>query len=353
MVSSSLCRGFPWRWDVETIADFSFVFLERIVEDTIVFWWALDDPSILTGWPFLVTPTHPLLNHSSVHESARPSAESRDRGSTFASVFVSIIVHMNVLLILAMTFRAFQDAETPIVLDTTFVPGEEQDELVAAELPNDVTVDQKDPVFAEAAPLTPDEMVHADQKIDLPGLKGLGGAFGLGGIGAGGGVGFFGTTARGKSFVFVVDCSGSMQGSRFKRAISELRNSISQLEPDQKFQIVFFNDQALPLVHSIHADRLIPANRMELKEVYEWIDNQSANGGTIPDDALIRALALKADVVFFLTDAEQVPRNVRNLIADSNKHGSTVHTIAFGHKGGETLMQGIAADHHGRYRFVP
>jgi hypothetical protein len=44
---------------------------------------------------------------------------------------------------------------------------------------------------------------------------------------------------------------------------------------------------------------------------------------------------------------------VRTLIAEKNTHGSIVHTIAFGHKGGETLMQGIAADHHGRYRFVP
>jgi hypothetical protein len=73
----------------------------------------------------------------------------------------------------------------------------------------------------------------------------------------------------------------------------------------------------------------------------------------MPNDALKRALRLQPDVVFFLTDADQVPRQVRTLIVDCNKHRSTVHTIAFGHRGGETLMQGIAGDHHGRYRFVP
>ncbi len=296
-----------------------------------------------------MTSTNPLSQDDAILEAA-PSA--RNRGSAWASFFVSVIVHVNVLLILAMTFRAFQKAETPVVIDTTFVPGEERDDVVA-ELPNDVAIDQKDPVFAEAAPLTPEQMVRTDHELNLPGLKGLGGAFGLGGLGTGGGVGFFGTTARGRSFVFVVDCSGSMQGTRFQRAITELRKSVGQLEPDQKFQILFFNDQPVPLYHSKYSNQLIPATRMGLKEVFDWIDQRSANGGTVPDEALKRALALKPDVVFFLTDADKVPRQVRTLIAAHNQHGSTVHTIAFGHRGGETLMQGIAADHHGRYRFVP
>jgi hypothetical protein len=109
----------------------------------------------------------------------------------------------------------------------------------------------------------------------------------------------------------------------------------------------------LPLIHSEHGGNLIPATRVERREVFDWISSQSATGGTVPDEALLRALALKPDVIFFLTDAERIPRQVRTLIAEHNKDGSTVHTIAFGHKGGETLMQGIAADHRGRYRFVP
>jgi hypothetical protein len=277
----------------------------------------------------------------------------KDRGTTWASVFVSVIVHANVLLILAMTFHALKDTEPPVVLDTTFVPGEERDDVLATEVPNDVVVAQVEKVFEDAGPMTAEEMVRAEPKLDVPGFKGVGGGFGLGGLGSGGGVGFFGTTARGRSFVFVVDCSGSMQGTRFERAISELRKSVGQLDPDQKFQIVFFNDQPVPLFHSKYSNQLIPATRTAMTEVFRWIDSRQAHGGTVPDEALKRALALKPDVVFFLTDADRVPRQVRTLIADHNQHGSTVHTIAFGHKGGETLMQGIAADHHGRYRFVP
>jgi von Willebrand factor type A domain len=305
--------------------------------------------------PILVIPTNPFAQNQLSKDnpfSGREPNRPANRGSAWSSYFVSILVHVNVLLILAMTFRAFQEAETPSVnIDTTFTLGEEQDNVIAAELPNEVLM-EKEAVFSDAAPLSAMETLHPER--DLPGLKAFSGASGLGGLGAGGGgVGFFGTTARGRSFVFVVDCSGSMQGSRFERAISELRKSLEQLNPNQKFQIVFFNDQALPLVHSQYATHLMPATRSVLTEVFGWIEHRQANGGTFPDEALKLALGLKPDVIFFLTDADRVPRQVRTLIAENNKYNSTVHTIAFGHRGGETLMQGIAADHHGRYRFVP
>jgi hypothetical protein len=300
-----------------------------------------------------VNPTVPLTLEQQPIESRRNDKRPTERGSAWASFFVSVVVHINLLLILAMTFHALQKEEPPpLMIDTTFTPGEEDDDALA-ELPNDVVLAEKDAVFSDAAPLTADEMVHTEQKLTLAGLSGQGGDSGIGGLGAGGGVGFFGTTARGKSFVFVVDCSGSMQGNRFNRALTELRKALEQLEPDQMFQIVFFNDHAVPLVHSEHSTKLMPATREVLSEVLAWVENRHASGGTMPNDALKRALRLQPDVVFFLTDADQVPRQVRTLIVDCNKHRSTVHTIAFGHRGGETLMQGIADDHHGRYRFVP
>jgi len=294
----------------------------------------------------------PSLQRSDA-DSPRSLQRPRGDGSKWASFFVSVIVHINLLLILAVTLKALQkETEPPLVIDTTFVPGEEEQETIADNADADV-VEVENVVFAEAAPMTAEEMVRKDSALDLPGLKGLGGALGIGGGSGGGGVGFFGTSARGKSFVFVVDCSGSMQGHRFKRAVSELEKSLRQLDRNQEFQILFFNSQAIPLVHSLHKTKLLPATPSVLAETRNWIDQQAASGGTNPNDALERALALNADVVFFLTDAQRVPRTVRTLIDAHNEHGSTVHTIAFGHRGGETLMKGIASDHHGRYRFVP
>ena len=284
-------------------------------------------------------------------EEKRPT----DRKSAWASFVVSVIVHLNLIFILAVTLRALEDSTPPpLAIDTTFTPGEKE-ETSLTPLPrlDDQVTPLEQVVFDDAAPQSAAELAEPDNQTDWLGLSGVGGAKGIGGTGAGGGVGFFGTTARGRSFVFVVDCSGSMQGNRFRRAVTELKKTLGQLEPDQRFQVLFFNDDAVRLVHSKYADQLIPADRVAMKEVLDWIDARQANGGTSPNDALVRALALKSDVVFFLTDAERVPRTVRTLILRKNTNRTIVHTIAFGHQGGETLMQGIAADHQGRYRFVP
>ncbi len=346
---SFVVRIFP----VDGRVDFAFVFPEQIAETKRVCWWASDEPSnSFPVGPIRVNPTpflKPELPGSRLAEK-RPT----DRKSAWTSFVVSVIVHINLLLILAVTFRAFQDAPPPLALDTTFTPGEKE-ETVLNPLPRveDQMMPLEQALFNEAAPQSAEEFAKPDRETDLLGLSGLGGAKGVGGLGEGGGVGFFGTTARGRSFVFVVDCSGSMRGNRFRRAVAELKKSLSQLEPDQRFQVLFFNDGAVPLVHSKYADQLIPADRLAMQEAFDWIDARRANGGTVPNDALVRALALKSDVVFFLTDAERVPRTVRTLILRKNKNGTIVHTIAFGNQGGETLMQGIAADHSGRYRFVP
>src|SRR5262245_18159127 len=63
---------------------------------------------------------------------------------------------------------------------------------------------------------------------------GSGGGSGTGrgrgsGPGVGLGAGFFGSKGKGKSFVYVVDCSGSMYGERFRRAKTELVRSINKL----------------------------------------------------------------------------------------------------------------------------
>ncbi len=290
-----------------------------------------------------LTPVDPRLDEQ------RPA----DRKSAWASFVVSVIVHLNLILILAVTLRAIEDPPPPpLAIDTTFTPGEE-DENAQSPLPQLEQTPLEQVVFEDTAPQSAEQLTKPDNATDWLGLSGVGGAQGIGGTGTGGGVGFFGTTARGRSFVFVVDCSGSMQGDRFRRAVEELKKSIGQLEPGQRFQILFFHDGAVPLVHSQHGHQLIPARRVAMQEVFDWIDARRANGGTSPNDALVRALALKSDVVFFLTDAERVPRTVRTLILRKNTNRTIVHTIAFGNRGGETLMQGIAADHQGRYRFVP
>ncbi len=59
---------------------------------------------------------------------------------------------------------------------------------------------------------------------------------------------FFGIRARGQFFVYVVDCSGSMvDDDRLTRATLELRHSVLSLHEPQKFEVIFYNHESIPM----------------------------------------------------------------------------------------------------------
>ena len=59
---------------------------------------------------------------------------------------------------------------------------------------------------------------------------------------------FFGIRARGQFFIYVVDQSGSMiDDDRLTRAKIELRRSVFALQPPQRFEVIFYNDEATPM----------------------------------------------------------------------------------------------------------
>ena len=71
------------------------------------------------------------------------------------------------------------------------------------------------------------------------------------------------------------------------------------------------------------------------------------------DDAIERALKMKPQVVYFLTDGE-IPETTRDTAKKYNRdHKTVIHTIAFVTEEGAAMLKGIAKDHKGKYRFVP
>jgi hypothetical protein len=188
--------------------------------------------------------------------------------------------------------------------------------------------------------------------------KGAGGfnaaaALGSGsGGGTGKGVGFFGTRSRAESVVFIVDMSGSMnEGHRFDRATQELTRSLNALEPSQKFYIFFYNGLTRPLFDQ-RVNKLLPATTATRAKAIKWIKTIRPDGDTFPEDAIERALKMKPQVVFFLTDGE-IPDTCRDTAKKWNtEHKTVIHTIAFEYEGGAEILRGIAADNKGKFRFV-
>jgi von Willebrand factor type A domain len=181
---------------------------------------------------------------------------------------------------------------------------------------------------------------------------GSGGGTGTG-TGPGIGAGFFGTTGAGKSFVYVVDMSGSMTGRRFDRAKAELVKSINKLNAEQKFYIYFFNDRTFPLFEPKPAKDMVPANSTNKERARRWIGLRHAESTTNPNYALQQALEMRPEVIFLLTDGElDDPDAVRYMIRKYNKTKVVIHTIAFENEDGGLTLEAIAQENDGIYRFV-
>jgi hypothetical protein len=177
-------------------------------------------------------------------------------------------------------------------------------------------------------------------------------SLGAAGGGGGKGVGFFGTRARAESVIFIVDTSGSMEGHRFDRAVEELTHSLSLLQPSQKFFIFFYSGNTFPMWGQRNA-KLQPATTGNRSKAIKWIKEFHPEGDTAPEDAIERALKMKPQVIYFLTDGE-IPNTTRATAQRCNsEHKTVIHTIAFEYEGGAEQLRGIAADSKGKYRFVP
>jgi len=162
---------------------------------------------------------------------------------------------------------------------------------------------------------------------------------------------FFGIGGYGQAFVYVVDCSGSMNdGGKFQRAIYELLHSIEQLHSDQRYFVVFYNDAAYPM----NADEPVLATEDEFARTRHWVRRIRPDGGTHPLPALLFALSLQPDAIYFLSDGRFDPITIHELRVRNRPRSRQIpiHTISLVDRATEGLMRTIARNSGGQFRFV-
>ncbi|MFM7133568.1 MAG: VWA domain-containing protein [Planctomycetota bacterium] len=166
---------------------------------------------------------------------------------------------------------------------------------------------------------------------------------------------FFGVVGGGKRFVFIVDVSGSMQGSKLDRMKAELEKSVAALPADVDFSIVFFAGGA-----EVIDQTWMQAGR-DTQRAIGAIRMQGCLGGTDPTEAFqfaFTTLSPIPDCIFFMTDG-QIPPYTPDLVRqlNSGRVPTVIHTIGFGSPAEEPairpLLEQIAAENKGRYEFVP
>jgi hypothetical protein len=162
----------------------------------------------------------------------------------------------------------------------------------------------------------------------------------------------FGLSSRGSSVVYVFDRSGSMEGAPLAAAKRELLESIHGLTRVQQFQIIFYNERA----KAMQPPQLAFADDNGLRQAESFVKGVAASGGTNHVEALLLALRMKPDIVFFLTDADDPQLTAKELEAVWSKNaGAIINVVEF--KNGPQTSEGrtlskLAEQNRGEYKYV-
>lgn len=180
--------------------------------------------------------------------------------------------------------------------------------------------------------------------------------FGRPNDGIGGNDGIFVPKPGARRIVFVCDATGTMI-QKLGTLRHELVKAVAALRPNQSFNVIFFSDGGR--YHIADRNGLILATPDSKRLTYAFLENIVPIGTTDPLPAIEAAFRQNPDLVYFLSDGEF--NNLRSY-ADVVKQFDTankerrcrVNTILFEtyDREAEIVMQKIAGEHGGLYRFV-
>ncbi len=155
-----------------------------------------------------------------------------------------------------------------------------------------------------------------------------------------------------RELVFVVDISGSMAGPSIVQAKEALELAIARLEPEDRFNIIVFNNTASSLF-----DRPRPVTAKTIDQAVRFVRGLQANGGTEMASALNLALDgennhTRLRQVVFLTDGSV--GNEQELFAMINKGlgDSRLFTVGIGSAPNSYFMSRAATIGRGSFTYI-
>lgn len=163
---------------------------------------------------------------------------------------------------------------------------------------------------------------------------------------------FFGATAKGRRFVFVVDNSNSMMRGRFETVLNELTKTIDSLSAKQQFYVIFFSDSAYRMFHPRPTTEYLAATARNRERLRAWLYTVEMCFRTRGQEALQIALDMKPDAIYVLGDGAFTDGAASMMTAPHNR-GIPVHTVGMEvHWRGALQLQDIADANNGTYRDV-
>ena len=170
-----------------------------------------------------------------------------------------------------------------------------------------------------------------------------------------GGPNLFPAAGSGQSVVYVLDRSMSMGlHDGFRRARAELVASLRRLPSSARFQVIAYNDIAEPLVVRGSA-ALLSADRENLDEAAQLVYRLQARGRTNHLNALRHGLMLLPDVLYLVTDADELSVAEVTAVTRFNSGRTSIHVVEMSARaddGSDTVLHQLAMQNRGTYRRV-
>ena len=339
-----------------------------------------DDLMPPTHRPAPPLPAAPTLAAEESSETESTWLSHSIRGMT--GWMISMVVHLTLILLLAvftlgvagskpisLQIDASSPSEDLVTLDVVIDANTGADLQLNMEAAEPVEVTQEDelaPLLTDALELTGPQSLQDDyEPISSSGVDRI---LGQTRQESTDGVKFFGVRGKGSRFVFIIDCSGSMdEYRRWRRAVRELKTSINNLMEPQQFLVLLYNSYTVAMNNQ--DARLVTANRENQATAITWLSKQTPFGNTYVATSLKTAFELRPDAIFLLSDGEfdDLPL-VKTVLQHYNGAGGKanqvaslgspldrmipVHTISLGGKAGAWTMRQIAEQNQGTHTII-
>jgi hypothetical protein len=161
--------------------------------------------------------------------------------------------------------------------------------------------------------------------------------------------------ATARTVVYVLDQSLSMwEHGTLDLARTELLTSLGRLPATTRFQVIPYNLQAEPLCVNQSTD-LLTADPATLRQVARLVMGLRASGNTNHRQALRRGLRFRPDVLYFITDADDISLEDVADVTRFNQGRTVIHAVELSERRSarpDGPLRRLAGSNGGTYRQV-
>ena len=160
-----------------------------------------------------------------------------------------------------------------------------------------------------------------------------------------------------KIVLFILDTSGSMSGEKIKQAKGALRFCLNNLNEDDRFNIIDFDDRI-----TLFKDELIHATPDNVDQGKSFVDDLAAEGGTNINEAMLSGLKQlegekRLTFIIFLTDGlptvgETDIRNILKNIKEKNEKLAKIFVFGVGYDVNTHLLDRLSDENSGTSDYV-